>query len=186
MEQNDVLRIYQEAKHLTETLIDQLEQSWEYLRGAVKELTETVDDLPCRVERFHSSDQRFATVCDVLEKLEMQKRRLDERFSAYLGMDLLIADANMKLLGWEGEIALSMLPSNSVLEQICDLRALIQRDAASYADNRAWAEHFIRVVFPRFLEELYRLSDGEQGGRSFRMQSVAALCGGFCNGVKIP
>ena len=184
MQQMDISQICLEAKSLTDHVFDELNEKWECLCYAVQNIRAVVASIPSKIERV-SAEERFGILCLELERLEACKRRMDECFSAFLGGEFLIVDAKMKLLSQEGELMLSR-PQNEAVKQITDLRLQIEKFAETYAKKRAWTEQLIRRTLPHFLEEVYRVSDGEREGRGFRMQSLAALCGGLCNEIKIP
>ena len=187
MQKTNLSQIIAVAENLTCHAIDQVNQKWEYLCGALQGVKETVARIPERIER-ESAEERFGKLCIELEKLEIAKRRMDERFSDLLGGELLLTDATMKLMGVEGELTLTRGEEGvaDTLEKICALRIRVEEYARMHTQKRAQLEQLIRRTLPHFLDEVYRVSDCERNGKGFRMQSLAALCGGLCNEIKIP
>ena len=183
MQEQNVMQICQVAQQLTDALNDQLNKMWVDLCCAAEDLQAVVSELPITIEAV-PTEQRFSAFCRELERMEQCKRVLDEAFSCFLGGEISIAEATMRLLGWEGEMRLRKTGDAASVELIGGLRARLDAYAETYTKERVWAEGLIRGMFPRFLDELYRLSDAERNGKGFRMQSIADLCGGFCNNIK--
>ena len=186
MKQIDAAQIVEQAKCLTDHAFDELNHKWECLCCAMQDVKNAVSSISSKIECV-PAEERFGKLCLELERLEICKRRMDECFSAFLGGEFLIVDATMKLLSMEGTLALSSQQDEAeTAKEIARLRLQVEEFKETYAKKRAWAEQLIRRTIPHFLDEVYRVSDGEREGRGFRMQSLAALCGGLCNEIKIP
>ncbi len=152
------------------------------INQVLSEIVDLVKAFSKQVENT-ASDHRFAVTCQALERLERAKRALDEVMWSYLAMEESLICIRGRLLALEGEAAES--------KHCGDLRNRIREAAAQtdgsildYRQRREYFERIARQLLPRFLEELYRLSDAERGGRGFRLSSVLILCGSFCNEIK--
>ena len=130
---------------------------------------------------------RFAVTCRALERLESQKQSLDEKLWAYFGLEESFTTVTMQLTALQGDMAFQLNRLSDASEKMKRLKTSVSRVdglLVEYHIRREKYDGIARSAFPGFLEELYRLADAERDGVGFRLQSVLALCGIFCNQLK--
>ena len=180
-------QIRKDANEITKGLLNRLSVAKENLQRAVDNVTDSVSSLAKSIEVCSNAESRFATLCAGLEHLEQSKRGLDVCFSSFLGSDTMIAEAKMRLIGWEGDMTFYEMRSHDAAETVSKLQEFQQRVEAAegqFIKDRLWAERIVCRLLPHFLEEVYRASDAERSGLGFRTKSVLTLCGAFCNEIK--
>ncbi len=156
------------------------------IEAALVEIRSSVDAYSNRLDNTAPQD-RFAVTCQTLERLEVQKRSLDGKLWAYFGLEESLTPVKMRLTSLQGELTFQAKQLSDVSVKLKQLEKCMERSDCLIGEYRRQRELFdgiVRRAFPRFLEDLYRLSDAEHEGHGFRLQSVLSLCGSFCSEIK--
>ena len=132
------------------------------------------------------NDRRYLTVCRMLERLEDQKRALDECLSRGFCLDESFMQAMFGCLAWQGEW-MSRGSDVAELETLCNqierASSRLQEEKGRCVEHREKFGVLARETIPKFLLEIQRHADADGRGRAMRAQSVCTLCGELCNHI---
>ena len=154
--------------------------------GTVARIAKTVRECGEKLTDEQGNTGRYLMVCRMLESLEEEKRRLDACLASYFHLDGAFTQATIHCLRWQGEWTSETVQSSEIATAGGRIeRALFRmgNEKKTYAQSRDALGVLSREIFPRFLGEVYRLSDADQNGKGMRAQSVSVLCGELCNHI---
>ena len=168
-------KIAEETVKLTDALCTEIEAGKTALRAIAEEMRQIVNAMAREAEACPQAD-RFGSVCASLERFETVHCRFAEKLNEYFQLEARFLLVKRLLCQWE-----------SFCAEDAHLHALTQRTEQveqTYLQKREAFDELARIVLPRFLEQIYQVTDGENGGAGFRLSALCLLCNEFCNALR--
>ena len=151
------------------------------IRGAVLHFSKELE------ESEPNGELRCGMTCGMLARLETLYIQLQEELAALYSVEESCIQIRYQLMQWECDNARAEAEHSvdvADLEAFTASRGELMHFESDYADFRQIIDGFAQRAVPRFLEELYRLSDLEHNGAGFRRDSVLWLCGELCHAAE--
>ena len=167
--------------------------------GGIQKLKSTLLEMLRTVKGFIGSleecppekESRFALVCGMLGGLEQNKRELDRHLTAFFRLHETYVAAKMRLTHWEGALSVSVddpadvqQAARETAELLQEVRQQTKTSETRYLQSCEHFEGFAHGLLPRFLEDVYRLSDAEHNGNGLRAAALLQRCGVLCHEVE--
>ena len=134
-----------------------------------------------------NGELRCGMTGEMLAQLEPLYIQLQEELAALYSVEEFCIQLQYRMVQWECDNARAeeaQSANATALENFAVSREELLRFESDYADFRQIVDGFAQRAVPRFLEELYRLSDLEHNGAGFRRDSVLGLCGELCHAAE--